>query len=307
MIPTVRGFISKLLTTVVLILSLLLQTARVLPLPDDSRFKAILISDVHAVANPIHERDDSLRRSFAALGKYQSDADALVMAGDVTNSGDLFEYIHLNSFINAYCRVPARIPEMGNHDSWHHTDSHDPFDFRRAQANYRTFCAWNGIFTDTVYYEKTVQGYAFISVSVEDCDTGDPYISDEQLRWADGALEKACATGRPVFFICHKPIGSMGARSERLHGILLKHSETGKSPILFISGHYHRLGADTYSVENPRLMHLNLPSFLYTGEGGLGFTAEIAGEKLVLTGMDFRANEALDGYRYEIPLTAADG
>ena len=291
--------VARLITMLTVIMTLLAQNFCVLPAchPCDVRLKAVLISDIHADADPTRDRTNAMREVFAAIGKTQNDADTVVMSGDLTNSGDFREYMHLQNCLNVYCRIPDRVPEIGNHDSWNHSD--DP-DYAKAERLFKMFCAWNGVLTDKVYYTKCVNGIPFIVLGVEDSDFGEPYHSEEQLDWFSEKLNVAAARGKPVFVICHKEPDSLGESAERVKNILSDAAEAAAAPIIFVSGHGHEIGGNTFTQPCERLVYLNLPSVLYTDDGGLGFIAEVYGHKVVLTGMNFLTDEPLQGYEYVI-------
>ena len=158
------------------------------------------MSDLHADADPIRDRTDLLRQVLAGVGRNRPDADTLVMAGDLTNSGDLREYVNLLNCLNVWCRIRDRVPAIGNHDSWHHSD--DP-DYAKAERYFKAFCRMNGVRADKVYYAKRVNGVTFLVLGVEDCDFDDPYLSQEQLDWFDRELRSACEDRAPVFVITH--------------------------------------------------------------------------------------------------------
>ena len=290
---------TRLFTTIALVFSLLLQNLAVTPLQkaDDVRLKAVLISDIHADADCTRDRSNALRQIFLSIGRHHNDADTLVMSGDLTNSGDLREYINLNTFLNVYSHIGDRVPELGNHDSWHHSD--DP-DFATAEKNFKTFCACSGVKTDRVYYTKQVNGYSFIATGVEDCDFKNPYHSDAQMDWLEKELNDAIGQGKPVFVICHKPLQSLGDAADRMEQILTDAAANATAPILYVSGHDHEIGDNTYARAGEHLIYLNLPSVIYTGDGGLGFVAQITEHELTLTGMDFLTNEPLDSYEYAV-------
>ena len=290
---------AKLIATFTLILSLLCQNFAVLPArhAEDVRLKAVLVSDIHSDADFKRDRTDDMRQIFAAIGRTQNDADTLVMSGDLTNSGDLREYINLINCLNVYCRIRGRIPETGNHDSWHHSD--DP-DYAKAARYFKAFCRWNGVCTDKVYYKKTVNGVPFLILGVEDCDFKNPYHSDEQLDWFEAELNAAVAKGGPVFVICHKPPEDLGDSAGRMQTILRSASADAAAPIIFVSGHWHEIGEDTFAQPSDRLVLLNLPSVQYTAEGGLGFIAEVREGEVTLTGMNFLTDAPLEGYEYHI-------
>jgi len=293
---------AKLFTTFTLIISLLFQNFAVLPEShsEDVRLKAVLISDIHADADFFRDRVDGMREIFAAIGKTQNDADTLVMSGDLTNSGDLLEYINLLNCLNVYCRIPDRVPEIGNHDSWHHSD--DP-DYTVAQRYFKAFCCWNGVATDNkVYYKKQVRGVPFLVLGVEDCDFGDPYHSEEQLDWFEKELNCAVDQGEPVFVICHKPLARLGDSAGRMENILMEASSNASAPIIYVSGHWHEIGENTFNQPGDNLVYLNLPSVQYTEDGGLGFIAEVTESEVTLTGMNFLTDEPLDDHIYHIPI-----
>ena len=292
--------IAKLFTTLALIVALLFQNIAVLPAKhaEDIRLKAVLISDIHADADPTRDRTDLLREIFAAIGRTQNDADTVVMSGDLTNCGDLLEYINLQNCLNLYCRIADRVPEMGNHDSWNHDD--DP-DYAKAEAYFKAFCGWNGIYTDKVYYEKRVNGIPFLVMGVEACDFDDPYHSDAQLDWLEEELNAAVAEGQPVFVVCHKDIGRLGDSAGRIERILTDAAGKAAAPIIFVSGHRHAIGGNTYHRPAERLVYLNLPSVEYTGDGGLGFIAELTDHQVTLTGMNFLLDEPQEGYEFILP------
>ena len=295
--------LKKLFTTLVLIVTLLFQNLFVFPVPhaEDVRLKAILISDIHADADFKRDRTDSMRQVFAAIGRTQRDADTVVMSGDLTNSGDLREYINLNNCLNLYCRIRDRVPEMGNHDSWHHSD--DP-DYKKAARYFRWFCRWNRVKTDTVYYAKRVNGIPFLVLGVEDGDFGEPYHSDAQLDWFARELDAAVAEKLPVFVICHKPPEDLGDSAARVERILRAAARNAAAPILYVSGHTHAdLSDRTVTRDGDRLVYLNLPSVLFTRNdgdedyhAGLGYIAEVTDRAVTLTAMDFMTDQAQTAY-----------
>jgi hypothetical protein len=85
-----------------------------------------------------------------------------------------------------------------------------------------------------------------------------------------------------------------------MESILMQASENAAAPVIYVSGHCHEIGENTYAAPNEKLIYLNLPSVLYTEDGGLGFTAEVTDTSVILTGINFLEDRALDGYTYII-------
>ena len=291
--------VAKFLTSLALILTLLFHSIFVKPVrpAQGVLLKAVLVADIHADADPCRDRTNLLRQIIAAIGKTQNDADTLVMAGDLTNSGDAREYLILQNCLNAYGHIRNRVPEFGNHDSWHHSD--DP-DFEKAEKYFKRFCKWNRIKTDTLYYVKYVKDVPFIVLGVEAGDFDTPYHSDAQLDWFEQTLNTEIAKGQPVFVICHKDPTRLGDAAARVESILNNAAQAAAAPIVFVSGHCHDIGENTIAQPADRLVLLNLPSVEYTWDGGLGFVAELTEGRVTLTGMNFLTDEPLEGYRYEI-------
>lgn len=290
---------ARIVTSLALVVTLLFQNLFVLPARHDAdvQLKAVLVADIHADADPTRDRSNVLRQIFAAIGKSQNDADTLVMAGDLTNSGDEWEYRFLNNYLNVYCRIRDRVPEIGNHDSWHHSD--DP-DYALAEQYFKDFCRWNGVKTDKVYYKKTVNDIPFLVLGVEASDFKNPYHSDEQLDWFETQLNAAVAAGQPVFVICHKPIDYLGNSAARIERILTSAAEAAAAPIVYVCGHTHDIGGRTFRQPNDKLVFLELPSLQYTYGGGLGFVAEVTDGEVTLTGMNFLTDQPLDDFEYHI-------
>ena len=289
---------AKIFTSIALIFSLIFQNMafRAIPRKKDIIMKAVLVADIHADADFARDRTNLMREIFSAIGRTQNEADVLVMAGDLTNSGDLREYINLYNCLNVYSRISRRLPEFGNHDSWHHSD--DP-DFKKAERYFKAFCRWNGVFTKKLYYAKTVKNVPFIMLGVEAGDFDDPYHSDEQIEWFRAQLNAACETKKPVFVICHKPISHLGDSAAEIERILLDAAEKASAPIIMVSGHRHALDEYTFAQPKERLIYLNLPSMEYTDDGGLGFVAEVYEHELILTGMNFFTDTPLEGHTYK--------
>ena len=145
-----------------------------------------------------------------------------------------------------------------------------------------------------------MNGFRFLVTGVEACDFKNPYHSAAQLDWLEKELTQAVSQAQPVFVICHKPVEDLGDAAERMEQILTAAAGTATAPIIYISGHCHEIGDNTYASPCDNLIYLNLPSVQYTDDGGLGFIAEIRANELTLTGMNLLTNEPLDGYAYRI-------
>lgn len=293
-----------------------LATARALPQkkPEPCDFRAVFAADLHTDADPYRDRTDVLRRAFAGLRR-EGALDALVLCGDITNCGDEKEYALLRRLKKAYLGETRLLPQMGNHDSWHHSD--DP-NYPLAARLFRKFCADCGLVTDKNYYYATVKGFPFVVTGTEALCHNKPTLSAEQLEWLDKALAKAVRTGRPVFVLSHQPPqgrngvtpdaheAGMGESSAVVDALLLRHAEEARAPLLFFSGHIHWLRPCCLERPHRNLLYCNLPSLEYGGKGepgcGPGTAALVtaAGNTVTVTLRDFIQGKEIPGYRIEL-------
>jgi len=87
-----------------------------------------------------------------------------------------------------------------------------------------------------------------------------------------------------------------------MENILMEASSNASAPIIYVSGHWHEIGENTFNQPGDNLVYLNLPSVQYTEDGGLGFIAEVTESEVTLTGMNFLTDEPLDDHIYHIPI-----
>ena len=276
--------------------------------------RAIFAADLHTDADPFRDRTDVLRRAFSGIRR-DGRCDALALCGDITNCGDEKEYALLRRLKKAYLGEMRVLPQMGNHDSWHHSDAPN---YPLAARLFQRFCRDCGLVTVKNYYYATVKGFPFIVTGTEALCHNKPTISDEQLDWLDKVLRKAAATGKPVFVLSHQPPegrngvtpesheAGMGECSAAVDALLLKHAETAKAPILFFSGHIHWLRPDCLEKAGKNLYYINLPSLEYGGKGDPGCPAGTAalvtvnGGSVTVTLRDFISGKNVPGYEIRV-------
>ena len=281
---------------------------------DGEDFRAVFAADLHTDADPYRDRTDVLRRGFAGLRR-DGRCDALALCGDVTNCGDEKEYALLRRLKKAYLSDLRVLPQMGNHDSWHHSD--DP-NYLLAERLFQRFCRDCGLVTEKNYYYATVKGFPFIVTGTEALCHNKPTITEAQLEWLDKILRKAVATGKPVFVLSHQPPegrngvtpeyheAGMGECSATVDALLLKHAETAKVPILFFSGHIHWLLPCCIEQAHDNLYYINLPSFEYGGKGepgcpaGTGALVTVNGPHVTVTMRDFISGKDVPGYEIRL-------
>lgn len=332
----VRLFISAI---VILALPLTALTgtkqARIKPAGEDCGVAFAAISDIHL-------RDSKFFGGILSMGledmeNAEEKLDAVAFVGDITDHGytgmwDTFEEAVGNYDISDNLFVIA-----GNHDTWgpNRGDFSNPVDGVKP-----TFIEYNkrvsGREISEMYYSDVVNGYYFIALGSE-YDSTCAYLSDAQLSWFADEMEKASATGLPVFVFCHQPVnethglpynweldesqpadkGGIGDQSSAVLDIMKKCDN-----VFYISGHIHAGfknegdGGVKYAsveyVENNNgndITLINLPSYMYPDllrgshvGNGYGWIVEAYGDRVMLRARNFIAGCWLTQYDVTVPL-----
>lgn len=277
---------------------------------EDCDFRAVFAADLHTDADPHRDRTDVLRRAFAGIRR-DGRTDLLALCGDITNCGDEREYALLRRLQRAYLGDIRVLPQIGNHDSWHHSD--DP-NYPLAERLFQRFCRDCGFVTGKNYYYATVKGFPFIVTGTQALCHNKPTLYRDQLDWLDETLANAVKTGRPVFVLSHQPPqgrngvtpelheAGMGDCSAEADAILLMHAQTAKAPILFFSGHIHWLRPECVEKAGDNLYYINLPSLEYGGKGedgcppGSAALVTVSGNKVTVTVRDYIRGKDIPGY-----------
>jgi len=271
---------------------------------------AALVADLHADGDRYRDRNNKLRYAFASISNAKRKLDALILAGDITNSGHISEYSHVKRFMKKYLNVMSIIPQLGNHDA--RSCSIYPY-FDEATELFDDFCKFckQEKEKDKNYYYTVVNNCYVIMLATDKLPDDGAFISCEQLEWFENVLTEAEKSQKPIIVVTHQPPLLRNKAKEvflydageRVEEVMLKHSNSD-TPIIYISGHMHRMGENTYEkVEN--IHYINLPALQYgpneKEEGAYGFLLEIYNKFIVLRARDFEKNKWIDEYLYEIP------
>ena len=148
------------------------------------------------------ENDKTFERIGMMLGQtyalsdsdetYQS-LDALIMAGDLTNSGTKEEFDKFWTAVSGAKRDSTQFLGVvaKNHDGWNMS--------RKEMRSY-----YSELTGETPDFHKVINGYHFIGLSASEDD--DAHYSNAQLSWLKTQLKAAVADtpDKPVFFIHHE-------------------------------------------------------------------------------------------------------
>lgn len=274
---------------------------------DNIIFNAAFIADVHSQSAYFDERSSAIRKIICGISQTSSVPDALVIAGDISNASDSKEYRMLEWSLDTYNKIPNIIPATGNHDVRARAS------YAEAIGNFRDFASFCGIETEKAYYSTSVKGFPFIVLGSEAQLSLEAEISDEQIKWFEEQLAEAQKTGKPIFIICHQAMYNshnvkykpeaeenwgLGEKSDTIEKIIRKYVPGYQCPVFFISGHLHHTFND-YTLDTafcPNLYSISLPSVSKTDEGGLGMTAEVYSDKILLKERNFLTGECFETF-----------
>lgn len=282
------------------------------------------ISDIHMTDE--FARVQVLKCGLWDMDRAETDLDALVLAGDLTDHGLSEEYENLKTAFAPYDPAKEILMAVGNHDTW--TDEDDRYE--PAKENFIKYSEEiTGRSLSECYFTTEINGYTFIVMASEGTSTS-AYISDTQLSWLRSEMDKASEKGLPIFVISHWPLaethglpeswgdeepelldGSFGDQNYLVEDILDDYEN-----VFLISGHIHNglvndRQKDIYgftSVESDGSFHsINLPSYMYMGirgrvMNGLGYSIEVYEDEVLIRARSFTSGIWYTDYDVTIPL-----
>lgn len=308
------------------------KTEKISDAEKDCRLSFATISDIHLDEKASFISDGMFELGLMDMEKATDRLDAVVFDGDVTNHGYIGQWDIFASSLEKHDVSDNLFIVTGNHDTWgpNRDDFTNPVDgVLTTFVNYNKSIAGREI--NNMYYSDVINGYYFIVLGSEQDNTS-AYISDAQLSWFEGEMQKAAKTNLPIFVFCHQPInethglpynwdldkedpadkGGLGDQSDAVENILKKYDN-----VFYISGHIHaglknekdKLGVDYATVEYMKnnngnnITLVNLPCFanpdvLRGGHisNGCGFVVEAYDAHVLLRARNFGAGTWLTKY-----------
>jgi 3',5'-cyclic AMP phosphodiesterase CpdA len=253
------------------------------------------------------------------LANMQKPLDALILAGDITETGDADEFRMVGDILNTYdgCfRHFLCVP--GNHDV-------------RLRSYPKQLAVFNGFVRsvsggiagdDRRYYHAVrMRGYKFLLMGTDRASFEGAYISPRQLRWLDEQI--AAENGKPVFVVNHQTLkglnglpvtwlgkgdwrGSVGWDSDKLRAVFEKHRN-----VIFLTGHLH-YGTSRYAYEDcGAFKSLSVPTVGVVNHGDMsddsqGYVLSVYADHIVARARVFGegryVDESVANARIEIPI-----
>jgi len=282
---------------------------------------ARLSSDVDisfAVLGDVHGDSIKLKEAIHDLHRIRPEMDALILNGDTVNECSDAEYDSIKRCLeeNSSYLPKTVIKNIGNHEFFDYSIGvNEPSEIPRFINKYLEFSG-----EKNVYHDKWINGYHFISLGSEVCNTKElgstqAFISDEQQKWLKEKLSENHERGRPIFVFLHQHLrsnapnasrGWVGAKQDaEVRNILSEYPEV----ILFTSHTHSSLKDINVTLYQPFTMaHTGAIYYLLTRDDqgnrvrtndAQGLYVEVQGNKVTIRGWDFLRNSWI--FTKEIP------
>lgn len=283
-----------------------------------------VISDLHiSLDDPQTSR--KLRQALEDMKAFDKPIEALVITGDLTDTGSDRDYKEMNRILSGY-KLPPLGANMGNHDYytvW--INKNNGWD-KEAFPNGKTDALSREQFLKLMNYKKTynemnVKGYTVLLLSQEAYVQEKPEVgegawySDEQLKWLKTRLAEVTKDGKPVFVMTHQPLAPIGSdggthqliRSKEFREILKPYKN-----VFVLCGHRHQdfqNGTNHYVRETFHYFHnssvgrpVNRNFQQVAKDHAQGMYIQVYADKVVLRGREFSTRNFIEEANWTIPL-----
>ncbi|MGE5627850.1 MAG: metallophosphoesterase family protein [Solirubrobacterales bacterium] len=258
------------------------------------------------ILGDIHGNSGKFNTALNDLEKINGKMDALILNGDSVDQGLVSQYTEIKAVMG---KKKEQLPEtiianIGNHDYYNYEgDSYSPGAIENFKNLYYDFSG-----EKSVYHDKWVKGYHFISLGSESLNPSgngilNADLSAAQLSWLKYKLAENHLPGRPIFVFIHQHLntsikGWTGiVQKKELINILSSYPEV----VLFSSHTHVLLSVDNVSTNYPfTYVNTGAVSYAIQPEGyqikrlydeSQGLYVEVNGKKVTIKGRDFAKKE----------------
>lgn len=223
--------------------SLLISFSLVISLVSASATRIVVLSDLHVV--PGNECEKQLRVAVEEIN--QSDADIVVVNGDLTNEGSDEQLTNVKSILDLISKPQFMLP--GNHETnWSQSATKTIFDL------------WGN---DRFVTE--IDSFVVVGIACGPyMKMGDGHIKQEDLHWLDMTLRERCTSGKRVISFNHYPLLVDLDNYDDYTDVLKQYPV-----VAHINGHYHKY--EKYQSENGKINCMMVRS-LDMKNGDYGYT-----------------------------------
>lgn len=283
-----------------------------------------VISDLHiSLDDPQTSR--KLKQALEDMKAFDKPIEALVMTGDLTDTGSDRDYKELTRIISGY-KLPPLGANMGNHDYYtvwiNKNNGWDKDSFPNGKSDALSREQFMKLMNyKKTYNEMTVKGFTVLLLSQETYVQEKPEVgegawySDEQMNWLKTRLAEVAKDGKPVFVMTHQPLAPNGSdggthqliRSKEFREILKPYKN-----IFVLCGHRHQdfqNGTNHYVRETFHYFHnssvgrpVNRSFQQEQKDHAQGMYIQVYADKVVLRGREFSTRNFIEEANWTIPL-----
>ncbi|MBR3830308.1 MAG: PQQ-binding-like beta-propeller repeat protein [Muribaculaceae bacterium] len=245
-----------------------------------SATRIIVIADLHVL--PGNDCEKNLKIAVEEINK--SDADLVVINGDLTNEGSDEELSNVKSILDQIKLPQFVLP--GNHETtWSQSATKTIFDL------------WGNDRFVTEFDNYVIVGIACGPYM----KMGDGHIKQEDLHWLDETLAKHCTNGKQVISFNHYPLKKDLDNYDDYIRILRKYPV-----IAHVNGHYHKY--EKYVSENFGDINCMMVRSLDFKNGNYGYTImDIDADSVIFHNKQLGKDPVrVDGFAISLPTTNSD-
>lgn len=242
--------------------------------------RIIIFADLHAL--PGNDCEKNLKIAVKEVNK--SDADIVVINGDLTNEGSDIELTNVKSILDQINKPLYVLP--GNHETtWSQSATKTIFDL------------WGNDRFVTEIDNLVIVGIACGPYM----KMGDGHIKQEDLHWLDKTLAKYCTEGKQVISFNHYPLKKDLDNYDDYIRILRKYPV-----IAHVNGHYHKY--EKYVSENIGDINCMMVRSLDLKNGNYGYTImDIDTDSITFYNKQLGENPIkIDGFAISTPSTSGE-
>ncbi len=242
--------------------------------------RIIVFADLHVL--PGNDCEKNLKIAVEEINK--SDADLVVINGDLTNEGSDEELSNVKSILDQIKLPQFVLP--GNHETtWSQSATKTIFDL------------WGNDRFVTEFNNYIIVGIACGPYM----KMGDGHIKQEDLHWLDETLAKHCTDGKQVISFNHYPLKKDLDNYDDYIRILRKYPV-----IAHINGHYHKY--EKYVSENFGDINCMMVRSLDFKNGNYGYTImDVDADSVIFHNKQLGKDPVrVDGFAISLPTTNSD-
>lgn len=242
--------------------------------------RIIVFADLHVL--PGNDCEKNLKIAVEEINK--SDADLVVINGDLTNEGSDEELSNVKSILDQIKLPQFVLP--GNHETtWSQSATKTIFDL------------WGNDRFVTEFDNYVIVGIACGPYM----KMGDGHIKQEDLHWLDETLAKHCTNGKQVISFNHYPLKKDLDNYDDYIRILRKYPV-----IAHVNGHYHKY--EKYVSENFGDINCMMVRSLDFKNGNYGYTImDVDADSVIFHNKQLGKDPVrVDGFAISLPTTNSD-